>query len=393
MSSSSRTRRFACWSTASLVNSCRASSVSPLEPTSTSRSVPSRSMWPPTSSTQVVISPSTSKASRSPSRKSPARSVSASTIAGSTGSSRYVRRRGLTELDGSAPTESGAADVAVDDPIGAVGKEAAVASLPSEAPLPTRSEAAEEGCAAEDGWAAAVPLAAGPSLVEGTTVVSGMSLEALGPSSPALAAEPVVELAPAADSRLDEGAALREFELSGASVRLEAFGTRVVVDAAAGMPSEPASNPGPASVVEATAESGSEVDASESGPEAEDASGSELEVEYAAKPGPGVDGGAGDAEGLGVAYGAAEGLEVATPASDAEPVASSARASLAGAASEASRGAEDWTPVAVGAGADASVDASGTSVDATGALVADPGETWSATSGRGVTRTRAGVPM
>src|SRR5215218_10214531 len=193
-------------------------------------------MWPPTSSTQVVISPSTSKASRRPSRKSPARSVSASTIAGSTGSSRYVRRGGMAELDGSAPTESGAADVAIDDPVGAVGEEAAVASPPSEAPLPTRSEAAEEGCAADDGWAAAVPWAAGPSLVEGTTVVFGMSMEALGPSSPVLAADPVVELAPAADSRLDEGATLGGFELSGALVRLGAFGARFVVDAAAGMP-------------------------------------------------------------------------------------------------------------------------------------------------------------
>src|SRR5829696_9277903 len=368
-------------------------------------------MWPPTSSTQVVISPSTSKASRRPSRKSPARSVSASTIAGSTGSSRYVRRGGLAELDGSAPTESGAADVAIDDPIGAVGavgKEAAVASPPSEAPLPTRSEAAEEGCAADDGWAAAVPWAAGPSLVEGTTVVFGMSMEALGPSSPVLAADPVVELAPAADSRLDEGATLGGSELSGALVRLGAFGARFVVDAAAGMPSEPASNPGPASVVE-------------------DASGSRLEVEDAVEPGPGVDGGAGDAEGLGVVYGAAEGLEVATPASDAEPVASSARASLAGAASEASRGAGDWTPaaVAVGAGASSStpspelvepgrspfpgvepaesvaaVDSPGPTDEPDppgwavgGASGAGPGETWSATSGRGVTRTRAGVPM
>jgi hypothetical protein len=180
-----------------------------------------------------------------------------------------------------------------------------------------------------------------------------------------------------------------------------------------------------------------------------------------------VDGGAGgeDSEGPGVAYGAAERLEVATLASDPEPVAaSSARAALAGAGSEASRRAEDWRPAAAAAaGGDASVEATGTSVEATGAFVAgagasvaataeasssapapelaepsrspfpgvepaepaatidpppptdgpdppgwavggasgaDPGGTWSptrpggpATSGRGVTRTRAGVPM
>jgi hypothetical protein len=198
-------------------------------------------------------------------------------------------------------------------------------------------------------------------------------------------------------------------------------------------------------VLEITAEPVSEVeDASESVPEGEDAaeSGSEL------------DGGAGDGDSTGLvgANGAAEGLAVATSASDAEPVAaSSARAASAGAAFEASRGVEDWRPAtvaSVGAAADVSVDAPGASVagaDASvatdaetsnaapapelaelsrspfpgfepdelatgdpssptdapeppgwavgGASGADRGGSWAATSGRGVTRTRAGVPM
>src|SRR5687767_5734142 len=71
-------------------------------------------MWPPTSSTQVVMSPSTSNASRSPSRKSPARSVSNSTIAGSMGSS-LLSRRGLgpdaetVEDSAGGPSTAGAA--------------------------------------------------------------------------------------------------------------------------------------------------------------------------------------------------------------------------------------------------------------------------------------------
>jgi hypothetical protein len=201
-------------------------------------------------------------------------------------------------------------------------------------------------------------------------------------------------------------------------------------------------------------------------PEVEDASDSGSGVEDAAVSGPEADGGAGDGDstGLVVAYGAAEGLEVVTLTSDAEPVAaSSARAASAGAAFEASRGVEGWGPAvaSVGAGADASLEANGTSVEAPGALVAgadasvatdaeasnsapelaemsrspfpgfepaepaatvdpssptdgpeppgwavggasgaDRGGNWSptppgwpATSGRGVTRTRAGVPM
>jgi hypothetical protein len=49
-------------------------------------------------------------------------------------------------------------------------------------------------------------------------------MEALGSSSPALATEPVLELASTADSLADKGASLAESEESGALVRLEAFG-------------------------------------------------------------------------------------------------------------------------------------------------------------------------
>ena len=133
------------------------------------------------------------------------------------GSSRYVRRGGLAELDGSAPRASGAADVAA-------GEEAAVASPPSATPLPAPSEAAEEGCAAEDDWGAAVSSAAGPAPAGGMTFTSRASMEALGSSSPALATEPVLELASTADSLADKGASLAESEESGALVRLEAFG-------------------------------------------------------------------------------------------------------------------------------------------------------------------------
>ena len=114
--------------------------------------------------------------------------------------------------------------MATGDPVGAVDEEAAVASPGSATPLPAPSEAAEEGGAAEDGWAAAVPWAAAPALAEGTTVVSGMAMEALGSPSPALATEPVVELASTVDSVPDESSSLAGSEESEALVRLEGFG-------------------------------------------------------------------------------------------------------------------------------------------------------------------------
>src|SRR5215207_10925668 len=128
-------------------------------------------MWPPTSSTQVVMSPSTSRASRSPSRKSPARSVSASTISGSIGSSRYVRRGGLVALGDSEPAGGG-------DPL-------VVSTSEARSPLPPGA-VVEDGCAVGDAAtvaASGVPIdGVGSSLA---TVPTPGSTTEFAPTDPA----------------------------------------------------------------------------------------------------------------------------------------------------------------------------------------------------------------